>query len=217
MTQVQMAIGEIFLEEPPAKEDREDGLFRILSVGRFVEKKGHLTGLVAFRRFITRKPNAEYTIIGDGPLRRAMEAYIKREGIGPKVHLTGELTQKDVRKEMLRTDVFLFPSETASNGDMEGQGLVVQEAQACGLPVIVTRHNGVPAGMLDGKTGFVVEERDATAMAERLICLEMNSSMRTRMAKTSRQFAVQNFSGTTLAEKLETVLISAFTRNLQVN
>jgi len=64
--------------------------------------------------------------------------------------------------------ILLMPSVTAGNGDTEGQGLVLQEAQACGLPVLATDHNGFPEGMLPGRSGFLVPERDFESMAERL-------------------------------------------------
>jgi colanic acid/amylovoran biosynthesis glycosyltransferase len=59
-------------------------------------------------------------------------------------------------------------------GDAEGQGLVLQEAQACGLPVVATEHGAFPEGLLPGKSGFVVPERDAGALAERLAWLISN-------------------------------------------
>jgi colanic acid/amylovoran biosynthesis glycosyltransferase len=64
--------------------------------------------------------------------------------------------------------ILLMPSITAANGDTEGQGLVLQEAQACGLPVLATDHNGFPEGMLPGLSGFLVPERDIESMAEKL-------------------------------------------------
>ena len=53
-------------------------------------------------------------------------------------------------------------------GDQEGQGLFLQEAQACGLPVIATQHGALPEGMLPGKSGLLTPERDSQALADRL-------------------------------------------------
>jgi colanic acid/amylovoran biosynthesis glycosyltransferase len=207
--QVQEAVGDVFLLPFPDRPDLSFHGFRVLSVGRFVEKKGHLTGLKAFKELLKSVPEAAYTIIGDGPLRGKMEQFIQASGLADRVELPGALTQDEVRKAMLVADVFLFPSETASNGDMEGQGLVVQEAQACGLPVIVTRHNGVPDGMLDGVTGYVVEERDWQAMAGKLTILAQNIEKCMSMALAGREFVMKKFSGAVLAVKLHNVLTKA--------
>jgi len=64
--------------------------------------------------------------------------------------------------------IFILSSVTADNGDQEGQGLVLQEAQAMGLPVIATLHNGFPDSVINGKSAFLVPERDINALAERI-------------------------------------------------
>lgn len=212
MTQVQMAVGELFLQNFYPQTKPPGSPFHILSVGRFVEKKGHLTGLRAFQELLKTRRNCQYTIVGDGALRSGMEAFICDAGIGGSVRLAGELTQVDVREVMLESDVFLFPSETATNGDMEGQGLVVQEAQACGLPVIVTRHNGVPDGMVDGKTGYVVEERDWKAMAKKLNLLANEPALCSTVGSAARDFVLKKFSGAVLAEQLESVLMATISQ-----
>lgn len=206
MHRIPMAVGQSFLEPIPARKNQA-APFRIISVGRFVEKKGHLTGLMAFREVLNHLPDSEYMLIGDGPLRGKMQEFIAQEKLENKVVMPGVLTQKQVREEFLQSDVFLFPSETASNGDMEGQGLVVQEAQACGLPVVVTRHNGVPDGMVDGETGFVVEERDHSAMALKLLELARNCGLRQNMGEAARDFVLHNFSGPKIAKNLEQLLL----------
>jgi colanic acid/amylovoran biosynthesis glycosyltransferase len=206
MHHLPVAIGSVFESIEPKQTKRA---FRVLSVGRMVEKKGHATGLRAFAEFHKNFPRSEYVIVGDGPLRQKTEDLVRSLGLSNVVRITGFMTQDQIKETMLTSDVFLFPSETASNGDMEGQGLVVQEAQACRLPVLVTRHNGVPDGMLDGKTGWIVEEKDFQAMAIKLEALAKNPARRMRMGDEARKFVLENYRSSTLAKRLELILEEA--------
>jgi colanic acid/amylovoran biosynthesis glycosyltransferase len=76
---------------------------------------------------------------------------------------------------------------------MEGQGLVLQEAQATGLPVIATLHNGFPEGIIDGETGFLVPERDPDAIAQRVIALASDPPLRLRMGAAARRFVEKKY------------------------
>ncbi len=89
--------------------------------------------------------------------------------------------------------LFLLPSVTAGDGDMEGQGLVLQEAQAAGLPVVSTRHNGIPEGVRDGETGFLVPERDPAALAERLTYLVEHPEVWPAMGHAGRALVEAEF------------------------
>ena len=73
-------------------------------------------------------------------------------------------------------------------GDAEGQGLFVQEAQACGLPVVVTQHGALPEGILPGKSGFPVSERDPDALAEQLADLIEHSERWPEIGRAGRDF-----------------------------
>lgn len=144
MSHVPVPIGSIFEAAPKHPPVRQRGPLRVLSVGRMVAKKGFLTGLEVVRRVIDRGVPVHYTIIGDGLLAPDIRKKICELSLTNDVTPMGVQTQVQIRQEMLTSDVPLFPSETAPNGDMEGQGLLVQEAQACELPVLITRHNGAP-------------------------------------------------------------------------
>ena len=108
------------------------------------------------------------TSSGDGPLRRTAEALVRELGVQEKITLHGAKGQVCVRKAMMRSHIFVLASVTAANGDQEGQGLVLQEAQATGLPVIATDHNGFGESIMPGLSGFLVPERDVEGLAYRL-------------------------------------------------
>src|SRR5262249_1197736 len=79
------------------------------------------------------------------------------------------------------------------DGDQEGQGLALQEAQACGLPVIATIHGALPEGLVDGESGFLVPERDVGALAERINYLVTQPERWVSLGFKGREFAGKHF------------------------
>lgn len=146
--------------------DTEGRAIRLLTVARLVEKKGVEYGLRAVAAL--QDENLNYTVLGDGPLRAALEALAESLGITDRVDFRGAADQRAVREAMDAADLFMLPSVTASDGDQEGTPTVLMEAGAAGLPVISTLHAGIPEVVLDGLTGRLVAERDAAALAEAL-------------------------------------------------
>jgi colanic acid/amylovoran biosynthesis glycosyltransferase len=82
---------------------------------------------------------------------------------------------------------------------------VLQEAQAMGLPVVATFHNGFPESLLDGESGFLVPERNVEALAEKVEYLIENSQLWATMGKKGRAFVAENFDVNVLNKKLEQI------------
>ena len=98
---------------------------------------------------------------------------------------------------------FLFPGiHEKGTGRAETQGLVIQEAQAMELPVVVSDAGGMKYGLLDGVSGFVVQEGDIEGFAEKIELLINNGQLRVTMAKAGRNFVVQTFDTRILGDKL---------------
>ncbi len=139
-----------------------------LAVGRFVEKKGfeHLIRAVAIAgdrsRFRVR-------FVGDGELRPSLEALARELGVEDRLEFAGWLSNREVGGAMRDADLFVAPSVTAADGDMEGMPLVIAEAMATGLPVIGTRHSGIPEAVRPGENGVLIDEGDDTGLASALI------------------------------------------------
>lgn len=151
---------------PFRERHREAGQpVRMLTVARLVEKKGIEYAVRAVARLGEAHPDLHYDIVGDGPLRGELQSLITELGMAERIRLLGAMTESAVAGLYGRAHLFVLPSVTAANGDMEGQGLVLQEAQAAGIPVVSTHHNGIPEGVVDGVTGFLVPERDVDALA----------------------------------------------------
>ena len=145
-----------------------NGGVHIVSVGRLIEKKGLDFALDAVAASAPHLANFRYTIVGDGPLRGELKARTVELGIAERVTFTGSLPQDRVNEMLQSSDVFLGPSVTASSGEEDGITNTLKEAMAVGLPVVATRHAGIPELVEDGVSGFLVPERDAGALAERL-------------------------------------------------
>jgi colanic acid/amylovoran biosynthesis glycosyltransferase len=186
------------------KRVTSDRSVKVVTVARLVEKKGIQYSIKAVANVIMRKPrrNIHYNIAGDGPLRDELESLITELNMGDKIKLLGWLDQDEIRELYRKADIFVLSSVTAKNGDKEGQGLVLQEAQAVGLPVISTLHNGIPEGVLDGKTGFLVPEKDVETLADRIAYLIENPEDRIRMGRAGRKFVQQNYDIKKLNQRL---------------
>ncbi|MCP4708158.1 MAG: colanic acid biosynthesis glycosyltransferase WcaL, partial [Planctomycetes bacterium] len=187
----------------------KNGPVRILTVGRFVEKKGYPFALQAIAQLNFPPDSVVYDIAGDGPLREKMQNLAIKLNIKHQVNFLGSLPQDKILDLYHQDHIFLLPSVTAETGDMEGQGLVLQEAQATGLPVITTWHNGIPDGVLDGQSGFLVPERDSVAIAEKIRYLIENPQTWQKMGCTGRDFMEKNYDINVLNRKLVDIYQSA--------
>jgi glycosyltransferase involved in cell wall biosynthesis len=181
----------------PNETPAEPGL--ILHVGRLVEKKGTEVLIDA----IVRIAGANLAIIGDGPLRGALERQARE--LGDRVRFLGALPPDEVAQWMRRASVLAAPSLIAADGDAEGLPNVVVEAAASGLPVVGTTHSGIPEAIEDGKSGFLVPERDAESLAMRLADLLGSERLRCEMGAAARRLAERKFSRQMLTERLESI------------
>jgi colanic acid/amylovoran biosynthesis glycosyltransferase len=165
----------------------------ILHVARLVEKKGTAYLLEAFARIAAKHPDTQLVVIGAGPLRNSLARCAVELGIDARVRWLGASTHADVAEWLRRAAVFCLPSCTAGNGDAEGLGLALLEAAASGVPVVATRHGGIPEAVRDGDTGYLVPERDADALADALDTLLASEALRRRMGDAARRFARSRF------------------------
>lgn len=160
----------------------------ILTVARMEEKKGHRYALYALYDILEKYPDTKYHIAGSGSLREELYRLAIKLHLDRNVVFHGYCNRNKIFELYRLSSVFLLPSVTAANGDMEGQGLVLQEAQAVGLPVISTLHNGIPDGVIDGRTGFLVPEKDSSAIAEKVFYLVEHPREAARMGMAGRKF-----------------------------
>jgi colanic acid/amylovoran biosynthesis glycosyltransferase len=186
----------------------------ILTVGRMVEKKGYEYSIRAIADVFKTHKNIRYIIAGDGPLCHELHTLVKELRLQEVVDFRGALPENEIIKLYHGSDIFLLPSVTAKNGDMEGQALVLQEAQAAELPVISTWHNGIPDGVIDTKTGFLVDERDFKAISKHLVFLIENPQKRLEMGYSGRAFVLDKYDTSIVNDKLVEVYKDMLKDNL---
>ena len=168
----------------------------LLAVGRFVAKKGPLETIRAFHHCLRRLGDetfAELWMIGDGPLLPDARRYVELHGLSHHVRFEGARSQRDVAACMRSVRAFVQHSQVAPDGDTEGSPVAVMEAQLSGLPVIATRHAGIPEVMLDGITGLLVDEGDVEAMAAAMVRLIQDPELAQSFGEAGRCRVQQHF------------------------
>ncbi|HWW75009.1 MAG TPA: glycosyltransferase [Pyrinomonadaceae bacterium] len=165
-----------------------------LAVGRFVEKKAPQLTLAAFAEVLGAEPGARLRMVGDGPLLEECRALARRLGVEEAVAFLGARGHEEVQAEMRGARCFVQHSVEAANGDCEGTPVGILEAAAAGLPVVSTRHAGIPDVVVEGETGLLVEERDVRGMAAHMLGLARDAGLAGRMGRAARLRATENFS-----------------------
>lgn len=166
---------------------------RVLSVGRLVEKKGIEYAIRAVACAREKYQDLRFDIIGDGPLRAALEKLVDELALRQNVFLHGAKDNQFIQQEMAGAHIFMLPSVTASNGDQEGTPVSLMEAQSAGLPVLSTLHSGIPEVVLQNESGFLLPERDVAGLAEKLVFLIENPDICLNMGRRGRQHVEAEF------------------------
>ncbi len=161
---------------------------RLLTVARIVDKKGIEFSIRAVAQLLSEGYRLQYEIVGDGPLRGPLTKLAHELGAEKDITFTGAKDSSYVRQRMDQCDIFVLASVTAADGDTEGAPVSLLEAQACGMPVVSTRHAGIPEIVADGVSGLLVPERDVSALAGALRRLIDNPAEWPEMGRQGREF-----------------------------
>ncbi|WP_312627698.1 colanic acid biosynthesis glycosyltransferase WcaL [Scandinavium sp.] len=145
-----------------------DDTLQIISVARLTEKKGLHVAIEACRQLKSRGMRFKYRILGIGPWERRLRTLIEQYQLEDVVEMPGFKPSHEVKAMLDDADVFLLPSVTGADGDMEGIPVALMEAMAVGIPVVSTLHSGIPELIDAGESGWLVPENDAAALADRL-------------------------------------------------
>lgn len=183
--------------------------FRILSVGRFCEKKGFPHLLVACQVLQTAGIDFHCNIVGYGPLQGQLEKQIQDLGIGERVTLVGKLTQDKVIEQYRQANTFVLPCQVTEDGDRDGIPNVLLEAMAIGLPVISTAISGITELVQSGQNGLLVAEKDPGAIAAALIQLATDPVLGQRLGQTGSHTVHQNFTLARNVGQVKTLLLEA--------
>ncbi|MEB3180019.1 MAG: colanic acid biosynthesis glycosyltransferase WcaL [Nostocaceae cyanobacterium] len=179
-----------------------DGKVRIATTGRLVEKKGIEYSIRAVAKLAENNQNLEYNIIGDGELKSHFEKLIAELNVGHIVKLLGWRQQREIIEILDQCQIFVAPSVTAADGNQDAPVNTLKEAMAMGLPVISTLHGGIPELVEDGISGFLVPERNADAIADKLNYLIQHPDEWEKMGKAGRARVEEKYDMNKLNDEL---------------
>ena len=186
-----------------ARAPREGQPMRLATVARLIEKKGIEYVIRAVGALAREGAAVEYTVVGDGALRPQLESLARELGVADRVHFAGWKQQREVRDLLDASDVLVAASVTAKSGDQEGIPNAVKEGKALGLPVVSTRHSGIPELVDDGSNGLLVPERDADALAAAFRTLLANPGLWATMGHSAREKVEREYDIEKLNDRLE--------------
>ena len=182
------------------------GIPRIVSVGRYVEKKGFPDLIEACAILRGRGLEFECAIIGGGPLEDVLRARVGELGLQDCVILTGPLPQEEVRRQLASAMLFALPCVTEHDGGMDTLPTVIVEAMAAGLPVVSTRLAAIPEMVGHGTTGSLVEEKQPAQLADAIGDIIGNPVLARRLGIEGHKVARERFASAAAATSLKALL-----------
>jgi phosphatidylinositol alpha-1,6-mannosyltransferase len=164
----------------------------VLTVGRLQERKGHDRMIRALSKIRGAVPDVLYAIVGDGEERSRLGDLALREGVSSHVQFLGELAEDDLLHCYQQCDLFVLPNRQVGR-DLEGFGIVLLEAQACGKPVMAGDSGGTAETMRVPETGHVVQCDDPGELARWTVKLLADDALRACMGSAARRWTVERF------------------------
>jgi phosphatidyl-myo-inositol dimannoside synthase len=192
-----------------------DGQPIVLTAGRLQSRKGHDNLIRALPMIRHEFPNIRYVIVGSDQggeqgYRGRLERLIEELGLSENARVVGEVNNEELGTYYRACDLFAMPNRTQPDGDVEGFGQVFLEAGYFGKAVVGGRSGGVPDSVIEGQTGMLVDGNSPSKIAETILALLRDPSLRTRLGQNGKAFAdglcsqsVANLYHETIAEILE--------------
>ncbi|HXM34720.1 MAG TPA: glycosyltransferase [Pyrinomonadaceae bacterium] len=183
---------------------------RIVCVGRLCPEKGQIFLVEAARRLAAKKIDFQLVLAGDGELRPDLEALIAQYGLDDKIRITGWLTGKQVRDEILAARALVLASFS------EGLPVVIMEAMALERPVIATFVAGIPELVRPNEHGWLIPAGDVAALVDAIrSCLDATIDQIRHMGIAGRERVLVRHDVDIEAKKLQELFYSAINNNLQ--
>lgn len=179
----------------------------VVCVSRLMARKGQDELIRALPEIQKTAPQTSLIIVGTGPYLKDLERLVAKLGLEDFVHFTGKVSQGDLSKWYAAGDVFAMPCRTRMGGwDVEGLGIVFLEGSATGLPVLVGDSGGAIDAVIDGETGYLVDGRDTSLIAQRLAFLLTNPEAAKSMGEAGRRWVSQEWTWDQNFKKLDGLL-----------
>ncbi len=169
---------------------REFGLaedeLAVAMIAQFIERKGHKTLFDAIPAILARHPRTRFLLFGQGPLLEPYRQLVEERGLAERVQLPG--FRNDLDRILPCLDLVVHPAF------MEGLGVSLLQAAACGVPIVAARAGGIPEAVRDGVNGYLIEPGDSAALAERAIRLLDDPALRSAFGAAGRRLVEMEFS-----------------------
>jgi radical SAM protein with 4Fe4S-binding SPASM domain len=192
---------ERFSPAPASQQTRDDDEM-LLTVSRLAPRKGHRTVLEALALLAPSRPRLRYVFTGASEtLRRELEARATELGIRDRITAVGFVDEEALLSLYRRASIFVLLAET-DDDDVEGFGVALLEAAACGLPTVATRVGGIPEAVADGETGLLVPPGDPASAARALERLLDDRAWARQLGAKGRARAVAGFAQARRAKQL---------------
>lgn len=176
--------------------------FRIVFVGRLVERKGVKHLIEAVRRLpVELRPHL--TVIGEGPERQALEAQVRAAGLERRVKISGRVSDEALHAAYAGSDVMVLPSIYDTRGDTEGLGVVLLEAMSYGIPAVASDIGGITDIIENEKSGLLVPPADPEKLARALERLARDPALAARLGNAGEQRARDVFGWPAIMAKWE--------------
>src|SRR5437667_464407 len=164
----------------------------LVTVARLQEHKGMDTVIRALPAILARAPDVRYAVAGTGPDRERLEKLVQELGLGDRVRFLGAVGDQDLPACYNLASVYVGASRRAGRLGVEGFGISLVEASACGLPVVAGNSGGIPDAVREGETGFLVPPEDPAALAGAISRLLADTELARRVGAAGRR-AVETY------------------------
>ena len=165
-----------------------NGKFKVLFVGRHIERKG-IRYLIEAAKYLPQD-KFEIRIIGEGDLTGQLKQQAAQY---PHVLFTGKLPAAELAREYREANVFVLPAIVDHKGDTEGLGVVLIEAMESGLPVIASDVGGIPDVVVDNVSGLLVPEKSPVALADAIKRLAEDPQLTVQLLEGARNRIAEHF------------------------
>jgi phosphatidylinositol alpha-1,6-mannosyltransferase len=176
----------------------------ILTVARLQKRKGHDQMIMALHRIRAAVPNVLYAIVGDGDERSSLEELVAREQLDKHVQFLGELDEDGLNNCYQQCDLFVLPNRQVGR-DIEGFGMVLLEAQACGRPVVAGASGGTSEAIRIPETGMVVSCERPDELAALVTDLLTDRKRLDSVGQAARSWVVEQFDSTKVCQRAQRI------------
>ena len=200
------------LSAQPAPPRPQEAPYRLLAIGRLVEKKGFTGLFLACRQLLAAGLDFRLTLAGEGPQRRRLQRLVSQYGLQAHVDMPGFIPHRQVPALLHQADLFIMPCRIDPVGDRDGIPNVILESLAYEVPVIATDVSGISEAIHPGKTGWLVPPNDTQALARAIIEALAQPEEAKRRARAGGRLVQEKFDSTKNYGQLKAWLEGAMQR-----